>query len=305
MTAEDGRRSAALARLAEPPYAPLWAAARKRLEGNGRAVGGSPLVLRGLDAAERNVVCGLLGISPAGDGPVRVRLADLDDALRRGAASVGLIELLESMAGPVRDRRDERAVATLDKAMAWAAVESHPVLTGRPELAPWVADIRCRGTATRLAGSAPAGAALTGAALDVLGRLPAANQALSVLAAETAGGAHGLDRGQPLGTLVAAALAVLDVEEGENDSRVEWAGAPAYWWRRRWARVGVVCDDLSVSALVLNLPVEPGGDIIAEAAYEHAMANEPLRLTLRQLAIGDWSFRRGAVVYVCENPSVL
>jgi len=60
-----------------------------------------------------------------------------------------------------------------------------------------------------------------------------------------------------------------------------------------------------VSVLALNLPVTSSADIIEGLIYEHAQAGEPLRLTLRQLAIGEIEVAPGAVVPVCENPSVV
>ncbi len=298
----EARRREARAALAGPDYEPLWAAARKRLEGNGLSLGGTPLRLTDLGDESRRAIAGLLAISAAGDGPLRAPLATLDRSLRDGAASIDLIALLQTMGGPLRDRRAERAAASSAREEAWALVEQHAVLE-RSELATWVSTLRRTGAATRLAGSREEAGRLVLTALDLLHRLPAQNVPLAVLAAESTGDAHSLDRGRPLGTLIAGALAVLDREE--EATRPDWPTAGAYWWRRRWARAGVMCDDLSVSVLALNLPVASSGDIVAESIYEHARAGEPLRLTLRQLAIGEIEVVPGAAVHVCENPSVV
>lgn len=306
MTADaEARRQAARAALAGPDYAPLWATARKRLEGNGLSLDGTPVRLTELSDEQRRAIAGLLAVSAAGDGPLRVRLATLDLALREGAASIDLIALLQTIGGPVRDRRAERAAASSARQEAWALVEQHAALD-RSELATWVSTLRRTGAATRLAGSQEEAGRLVLTALDLLSRLPAQNVPLAVLAADTTGDAHSLDRGRPLGTLIAGALAVLDSEEDDEEwTRSDWPTAGAYWWRRRWARAGVMCDDLSVSVLALNLPVTSSGDIIAGSIYEHAQAGEPLRLTLRQLAIGEIEVKPGATVHVCENPSVV
>lgn len=302
--AEERRRQAHAA-LAGPDFSPLWAAARKRLEGNGLSIEGTPLRLAGLSNTQRRSIAGLLATSAAGGGPMRVRLAALDATLRSGAASIDLLTLLAALGGPLRDRRAERTATHAAREDAWASVSDHPILDQHPELRGWVTTIRRTGSATRVAGSPVAGGALVLGALDVLARLPAQNVPLAVVAAEATGDAHALDRGKPLGTLVAGALAVLDTEADDGDSRMDWPTAGAYWWRRRWARAGVVCDDLSVSVLALNLPVTSSGDVIGDSIYEHRMAGEPLRLTLRQLAIGEINVASGATVHLCENPSVV
>ncbi|HXH56229.1 TIGR02679 family protein [Iamia sp.] len=301
----DDRRERARVALAGAPFAPLWDRARTRLEGNGRRLEGTPLRLTGLETESRRAIAGLLGVSAAGEGVLRVDLADLDARLRTGAAEVALIDLLEGLGGPVRDRRAERAADRSAREDAWVAAEGHPVLAARPELAAWVATTRRAGTATRLAGSAPAGGALALAALDVVSHLPAAHVPLAVLAAEATGDAHALDRGRPLGTLVGGALAVLDPEEADDPWRPDWPTAGAYWWRRRWARAGVVCDDLSVSVLALNLPVASSGAVVGGSIHDHGAVGEPLRLTLRQLAVGEIEVVPGVTVHVCENPSVV
>ncbi|CAN5835994.1 hypothetical protein BH23ACT2_BH23ACT2_15530 [soil metagenome] len=292
-------------------YAPLWDAARRRLEGNGRSLGGTSLRLDDLTGHQRRAISGLVGRSAAGHGPVRIRLDDLDERLRTGAAGIGLLGLLGELGGPVRDRAGDRVADRTTREAAWAAVLAHPVLTDRPTLVAWVASLRRSGVATRLAGSPVAGATLTGVALDVVSHLPATPIPLASLAAEVTTDAHALDRGRPLGTLVVGALAGLDAEDdamGDNEGgNAVFAtdGAAAWWWRRRWARHGVICDDLSVSVLALNLPV-PGSDgPVASAVSDHASVGEPIRLTLRQLDMGGLTVEPGSTVHLCENPSVV
>jgi uncharacterized protein (TIGR02679 family) len=299
------RSTGARALLAGKAYEPLWSAARRRLEGNGISLEGTPLKLAELSPDERAAVCGLLGRRTTGDEPVRVRLGELDEQLRRGAVGCGLLELLELIGGPVRDRKAERDAETTVRHEAWSRVESHPVLATDPRLGAWVAEVRRAGTATRLAGSPAAGAELTLQALDILAMLPADNVPLARLAAAATTDSHSLDRGQPLGTLLASALETLDPEEATDRPSPGRRLAPAYWWRRRWSRAGVVCDDLSVSVLVLNLPVAGGDEVVAETVRLHRQAGEPLRLTLRQLAVGELNFEPNALVHLCENPAVL
>lgn len=296
------RTDAARAALAGDEFAPLWAAVRRRVERNGVELTGTPVAVELTTDASRRAIAGLVGLSSAGDGPLRVQLADLDRALRRGAAAVGLIEWLEQLGGPVVDRRSLRRATDAAKGAAWAAVAEHPALVHHVELQMWVRSLRSSGAATRRAGSPVAGAELVRDCLDVVATLPADNETLAVFAARTTGDPHGLDRDTALGAIVGDALAQLDREEAEDGS--EWSTAPAYWWRRRWSRVGVICDDLSVSALALNLPVRSHGDVVANAIDDHRLGGVPLRLTLHQLTTGELVIEPSPV-FVCENPSVV
>ena len=102
----------ALRTVGRPGLAPLWTAARERLERNGRVLGGRPVVLRDPLVATRDRVAALLGELRRPTGDVPVSLARLDAALRASRFGLGLLEVLEALDGqPVRDRRAERTAA--------------------------------------------------------------------------------------------------------------------------------------------------------------------------------------------------
>lgn len=270
------------ATLAGPALRPLWAAARRRLETRGRSLAGSPLVLRGLDAIQADAVAGLMGIPrPAAGQAVRIPLATVDRTLRSSAAGCGLVELLECLGGPLRDRREERATADAARAREWAELGTHPAVESDDRLAGWLEELRRTGLPRRLAGAGEADAVRV--ALDVLAllsRRPDQGLRLGVLAAEVTCDAHGLDRRRPAGTLVVHALSWLDGRPFPED---------AADWRRAWAEAGVACDDLSCDVLVLGVSGWPP---------------EPLRLTLRQVT--RWRPPGGTTdVFACENPAVV
>jgi uncharacterized protein (TIGR02679 family) len=298
-------------------YEPLWAAARRRLERNGLRLEGTVLRLGELTDGQRRAIAGLMGTSAAADRPPKVRLEALDQTLRRGAASVGLIEWLELVGGPLQNRPARRSQERAASEEAWRTTSDHPVLADRPELFEWLAHVRRRGLATRVAGSAPGGARLVAQALDVVSRLPLHNVTLAALAAEVTGDAHALDRGKPLATILSGALNTVDVgvplpngvdPSGDEHLHGEPAdggvGAPASDWRRRWARFGVICDELSVSVLALNVPAR-GTNLIAGTLSDHGSWGEPVRLTLRQLSDAVLQVSAGTLVRICENPSVM
>lgn len=268
-----------------PHYQPLWVAARRRLERNGIELTGTPLVLRDLNPAEMDAIAGLLGKPrPIHGSPLRVSPLALDRALQSSAVGMGLVEVLQALGGPLRDRIRERTATEATRTEAWATLRAHPMVLTDPRLNDWLDSVRRSGLARRLAGDQEADVVWT--ALDAVHEVnskPEGQYLLPVLAARVTGDAHGLDRRRPAGTLTVHALSSLDNRPFPED---------AADWRGVWAEVGVACDDLSCDVLAVGLPGWPA---------------EPLRLTLRQVT--SWSApaaRSGtSSVFVCENPAVV
>lgn len=267
--------------LSAPSFAPLWKAARRRLESNGLSLSGSPLLLRGLTHDEADAVAGLLGVSRPTDGALRVPLVALDAALRASAAGQGLVDVLTTLGGPLQDRRALATRRGVARSRAWEMLERHPAVEAEPRLSDWLSHVRRTGLAQRLAGEGEAEALR--AALDALGMMPRDGGIcrLAVLASRVTGDAHGLDRGRAPGTLTVHSLAWLAGEKFPRDA----AG-----WRRTWDEAGVACDDLSCNVLVVCLPGWPA---------------EPLRLTLRQVSSWHANVRHSTTVFACENPTVV
>ena len=276
----------------DPELAPLWAAARRRLERNGRILGGRAVVLRDPPLATRDRVAALLGELRRPTGHVPVSLARLDTALRSSRFGIGLIEVLEALDGrPVRDRRAERAAArdNLDAARQELAV--HPAVRDHPELAAWVDDLDTRGLIAPSPGASPARLAL-----DVLARIPADGVNRVELAHQVVGDAHALDDDAPLGRLVLSGIARLLRTGGPWDA----AGR-----RELWEAAGVVSNPLTCHVLVLNLPMAGDGRI-ARRLRGSAAEGTAERLLLSQLRAEplDATPLAGRVVRVCENPVV-
>jgi uncharacterized protein (TIGR02679 family) len=115
----------------------------------------------------------------------------------------------------------------------------------------------------------------------VLARLPAHGQPRAQLAAEALGDAHALDSGAQTATLVLATLKqdgpLVDVSEPQvGASGASEGDAPDEDDRARWARAGVLVNELARPALILNLPLEAGATFAGDAG-------EPAYATLRQL----------------------
>jgi uncharacterized protein (TIGR02679 family) len=121
----------------------------------------------------------------------------------------------------------------------------------------------------------------------VLACLPAQGLTRAQLAAETQGDAHALDDGQPLATLVLACA-----PEPEEDPDIESR-------RARWARWGVLVNELARPVLHLNLPT-------AAAPDAGPCPGEPAYASLRQLlrVAPVWAVEQ-RTVFVCENPNVV
>jgi uncharacterized protein (TIGR02679 family) len=296
---EEARR-----RLESARYRPLWTMARARLERTGLGISNRPIRLD-VTGEAREAIAGLVGLSPAGNDPLSLRLDRLDDSLRTGAAAIGLRELLERVDGPLVDRRAVRLERDASVSALWRSLAQHSALAAHPRLGEWLVELRSSGSAVRLVGSLDAVGPTVGRGLDVLDRLPVDQVPLAVFAADATGDAHALDRSTTLGSLVAKALAYLDVVPTGGEPDGDTPGGTSSW-RGAWARVGVVCDELSASVLVLNLELAgPARGPVASAIAGHRRAGLPLRLTLQQLRSEPLRTPAGLVVHSCENPSVV
>ena len=75
--------------------------------------------------------------------------------------------------------------------------------------------------------------------------------------------------------------------------------------------MGIVIDELSVSALAMNLPAV-GDSLSDKMLRQHQAGGMPCRLTFRHLRLHPPSFTlctksksEDRLIYVCENPSVI
>lgn len=276
-------------RLAEPAFARLWHRARRRLE---RAPDDLPVATVRLSdptETERAAIAGLLG-RPLRGRALAIPLTELDAVLRAGPAGISLVELLEALGGPLRDRPRERAerARRIEAALGRARTGRH---AGQPWFEDWLGALERAGLLARMERQGELD--LLDAAVRVLDELPAPRRPLPSLAAAVTGDTKALDAG-PLATLVLRAL-------------TRWAGAEpprsADERRELWARFGVLLDDLAATVLVLNLWPAPGRGL-AGWLREAAADGTPFRLTLHQLERYPLRFDP-APVFVCENPAVL
>jgi uncharacterized protein (TIGR02679 family) len=258
----------------------------------GRPLTGSVRLLD-LTDAERDAIARLVGRRPAGRGTVSVDLDALDRAIRHAGIATDLHSAVTALVGPLAERaaERERRRATWDAVFGAAAGRA-----SIPTAARWIEDLRRAGLLRRLARDDPeAGRRLLEHGLGLADRLPARQVTLAQMAADVAGDSHALDRGQPLGTIGVRLAAALG-------GAPFWEGAAA--WREAWARVGVVCDELSAPVLALNLrPTD--GNVTARALALHADAGEPYRVSIRQLLRDRLRFAPNTRVFVCENPTVV
>lgn len=276
--------------LAAARLRPLWSGAHRRLEETGGRVIGAAVHLHDLSDDERAAIDRLLGVRSRGR-TLRIGLEKLD-ALLQERTELGLVDVVTSVVGPLRDRPGERAAALAVDDEVWASLLDHSALRRHPGLGEWLGALRRRGSWRRL--EAPREALL--GSLGVLDHLPqSTRRGRSDLAVGVLGDAHALDDGSPVGRLVLSALAWLD-----------GATAPflAADRRRLWAGQGVVADEVSSTVLTLGLRPNPAG-ALTEAASGWASAAVPLSIPLAAVQTERWRVPAGMVVWVCENPSVV
>lgn len=275
---------------ADPALKRLWSRVRARLERSGGRLGGSvSLALPTED--ERRAVELLLGQRRRG-GRLRVRLEELDRALRESRLAAGLITVLEADR-PLRDVAAERAARGAAEERLWAGAKGHRAIVRHPTLEGWLVRLRQSGRLSRIAPGQPFD--VLGACLDVLTDLPASGVDRAVLASEHFGDAHALDDDRPLTRLLLSALAHLEQtplhETAENR-------------RRLFETYGVLSDATSSTALVLNLRPRPVGPI-TQATSLYADAAVPAPVTLQMLHAESWQWTTPSVVWVCENQTIL
>lgn len=299
--------------LVDPSLATLWSTLRARLEGNGHAVRGTVDVDLDDDGAER--LSGLLGRGvPA--GRTRLKLTELDVALRASAAGRGLVAVVASLTGSeLRDRPAERTARVQDWDRVWAELEdklARAGLASMPWVTAWVEWLHRGGLLTRLgvagaevaAGravrtlalvlSVPAGLASSAPVEKAWG--PPAERALGELAFAVTGSAHGLDENTPTAVLVLRAAAI-----------ALGVAPPVSVTDRRllWQRLGVSTDAVSGTVMVWGVR-PPGDDRWSAMMRERADLDLVTHLTIRELRAHDVALApAGTVGFACENPQVL
>lgn len=298
-----GIPSALRAHLADPSLAGLWQLVRRRLEHSGHAVTGVAEIELDEEGADR--LGGLLG-RPLGAGRVRVRLADLDTALRNSAAAQGLVPVVAALTGsPVRDLPAERASRDQGWDRVWSGLDDDLVRAGLaaagwlPDWLRWLhggvvrrlgvqhATVTLRRVVAVLAEVAPA--------LDA-DALPRPTRMLGELASRTTGSAHGLDEGKSAAALVLRAGAIALGVSPPADARER---------RLLWQRLGVETDAISSTVLTWQLR-PPGTGPWSAMMRERADLGLVTHLSLRELdGIGQTLLTASNTVHACENPQVL
>jgi uncharacterized protein (TIGR02679 family) len=280
-------------RYSGPEYVRLLAAARRSLERTGGDLS-STITVKHPDDAERKAVIGLVGYRSEGSAQIGVRLADLDGAVREATGS-GLIDLLERIGPPIKDRpADRRRLADGREATVRSAENSF--LNDRDWYQAWLTEIAADGTLTRLVNAAePERIRQAARVLEDVERRTEPVQ-LAELAAATTGDTKALNHGTTLATLVLRALAIRSS-----------VGKPVTTEQRRdlWDAHGVIVDDLASRVLVLNLAAR--GDGLGEWLTDARARGVPFYVTLQQLIAMPVlpGVAAEPVVHVCENPAVL
>jgi uncharacterized protein (TIGR02679 family) len=269
----------------------------------GRPLRGT-VILSHATAAERDAVDRLFGRLPSTGTSLSVNLGQLEAILRHAGLCRDLSGAVETLIGPVANRRALRA----DEQARWRHLFDSQRAALDMRWHSWLATLQSLGLLRRLIGNdVDAAGQLLSQAIEVLQKLPCHGIPLAELAATTLGDSHALDRGQPVATLVLRAIAEPHATGDMGDTLRARAKAKAAQRRDAWASVGVMLDELSSPVLVLNLK----GDyqsLSGQSLNLHSAAGEPCRLSVRQLLRHPPSFESsgiGTVVFVCENPTIV
>jgi len=279
-------------RYAGPEYRRLLDAARRSLERTGGSLSAT-ITVKQPDDAERKAIIGITGqYRPEGAIQIAVRLADLDAAVRETTGG-GLVDQLERIGPPVKDRpADRRRLADGREATVRSLQKS--LLNDRDWFRAWLTEIVADGTLTKLVNAADAGR--VGQAARVLEAIEqrAEPVQLAELAAATTGDTKTLNHGTTLTTLVLRALAIRAGTSKPSTTEER---------RELWDSYGVIVDDLASRVLVLNLAAR--GDGLGEWLTDAGTRGVPFYVTLQQLIAMPVAPLSATTVHVCENPAVL
>jgi uncharacterized protein (TIGR02679 family) len=283
-------------RFAGPEYRRLLDAARRSLEQTSGDLS-RMVTVKTPDDRERRAIIGITGqYRPEGVGVLAVRLADVDQAVRE-AAGLGLIQLLERIGPPLKDRPAERRRLVDGRDAAMRAAEKS-FLSTRGWYQAWLAELAADGTLTRLVNSGDARQLrLAARVLEWVEQrieLKAAPAQLAELSATITGDTKALGHGTALGPLVLRALAFrLGAERPKTTAERH----------DLWDRNGIIVDDLASRVLVLNLLA--GGSPLGEWLTSAKAHGTPFYVTLHQLVTLPVTVEPGQLVHVCENTAVL
>ena len=289
-------RDTAVARYAGPEYKRLLDAARRSLERTGGDLTRT-VTVKTPDDRERRAIIEITGqYRPEGVSVLAVRLVDLDHRVREGTDQ-GLVQLLERLGPPLKDRPAERQrLAEGREAAIRSAEDSY--LTTRGWYQAWMAELAADGTLTRLVDTGEAEQLRQAVrVLEWVERrigFKAAPTQLAELASTITGDTKALNHGTALATLVLRALGFRLGTDRPKTTEER---------RDLWDRNGVIVDDLASRVLVLNLPA--AGEGLGEWLTSAKAHGTPFYVTLHQLVTMPITVHLSLLVRACQNPAVL
>ncbi len=264
------------------------------------------VVLEESSAAERREIASFLGRPPYRDSTIRVRLVEIDQALRNSGFACSLLDVLTAFrpSEPLETRQERRTAHALHQADFRQSLLS--IVAELPESS--------RGRSWLLNGlhglewlfahykNAPVAEqerqlATISYIVGLLDQLPAAQmpERLALFAQRTSGDPHALDSNRPAGRLLLLALSDLS-----NDATPPQERAHAL---RLYNDVGLLVDTISSSVAVFNLT----GAITRSGEIDPLPQTAGARvLLLPQRQLLEWSSAQAACadIYVFENPQV-
>ena len=276
--------------LLHPGVAPVWAAARQRLDRFGPERRGT-IARPDLDPASTLTLESLLGRKAA----KRLDLDELEAALVTREVGNDLCGALTRLGHPPSDAAAQRRATRTRSDAARATLTCAVQPWDEPWATTWADDMVGSGMIGALDRDTVSGlVADVRRLLDHLDHMEPPGASRTEIAASLYGSAHALDRGRSLATAVDSALR----------HRVGSANGRQLEGRELWEEAGIVADRVSAPALTWSLPAA-GTSALDEQIRSASAGALPLHISLLALRAYPVTVARHTPVLVVENPRLV
>jgi uncharacterized protein (TIGR02679 family) len=278
--------------LGKPQLAPLLERLKKRLQ-QGKGLNGRLSFLQPAPEFHQAMVQ-LLGRRPQDSKGLSFELEELETLLLRAKLAPSLESALRALLGPVENLQKLKQQDT----QLWEALFKEAQQQCPESERAGLDSLKHLGLLKRLCqGDAERAKHWLDDVLALLRESPYPGLPLAQVASERFGDAHALDVGQVRNSLFLHFFKVKLSDSTPNSSDTELR-------RQAYGELGILCDELSAPVLAWNLRAT-GTSWLDQLLQHYVGAQEPCRLSTRNLLRHSFSVDPNQKILLCENPSLV